>query len=241
MFGLRHVLITIKRPTNLIVARNFHISTTLNKKKPRGSNASKQKTKEDGNEEIVDAATYVRSAETEYAKSLQVFEKSIVDLRQQRAKGISVFDELIVKDGRKFKELATTTSKGGAALLITVFDAREVKDVISAILASGLNLTPIRIPDNEQQLKVALPPPTVESRKELVREWKTQYDKFRHSHDSRSLDSIRSVFQKSLKNLDNSDSDNVKRALKQLEKIHQEYAKGLQDIHKRLEKTLVDK
>ncbi|KDN36480.1 ribosome recycling factor, partial [Tilletiaria anomala UBC 951] len=68
------------------------------------------------------------------------------------------------------REIATVGARNGV-LFIHCFDSSYVKDVEKAIYASQLNLAPQVVSgDEEGTLRVPVPKPTVETRKELLKD-----------------------------------------------------------------------
>lgn len=156
-----------------------------------------------------------------------------------------IFDNLIINtaDGEfPFTSTAQTAVKG-RNFMITVFDPSNTKHIVSAILASNLNMTPIADPQNKQQLKVPLPPVTTESKKETVKHLKDSFEKLRngpggHSKNAHTLASIRGDLKKRLSKKQKK-SDEDARAWNDFEKLHKQYCDKLQELFKTAEKAIM--
>lgn len=227
-----HVMIRI-RPLLTSNLRNFSTSAFLLKKKPKG------KTVEQEPVDIIDVQKYITDAKEKFTKALDLHQQKLNTTRQATT-DIHMFDKLKLTDGTVFTDVASTSVRGKNSLLITVFDPQQVKKVVSCILAAGLNLNPERVAGegNEQLLVVPLPPQTRETRLLKVKELKEVYETFRNSNMHWSLSHIRKDSMQHLKKVQQDDS--VKKAIKELENIHKEYANKLTEQYKQVEKNLMN-
>ncbi|CEP63762.1 Rrf1p LALA0_S09e01926g [Lachancea lanzarotensis] len=224
--------------TGLFVqTRNLHCVTTLAKKAVKKPGKGK-KVEEDEVVEIVDLNSYIQRATAAFEKSTELHKKRLNELKAGTSNP-TIFDKLKVgKENFKFTDVATTSMKGRNNLLVTVFDPKDTKSVISTILAAGLNLNPERIPNNVQQLKVALPPPTTETRKQSCKLLKDVFEEYKNSANKNSLGHIRAEVLKELKTIDKK-NDSVKKVIQDLEKIHKDYTSKLQEALKQAEKSVL--
>lgn len=217
-----------------ILSRKFQTSSLLLKKKaPKGKVAST----EEEEVEIVDPNLYVKELTTKFDKSVELYQK---ELNEKRLGSFNskIFDKLELKNGKVFKDMASTALKGKGSLLVTVFDPNEVKNIVSAILAAGLNLNPERVPTNNQQLKIPLPPPTTESKKQLCKDLKAVFEKYKQSQSKNSLGHIRNEVMKELKGLQKKD-ESIKKIIQNVEKIHKDYVTKMTDQLKQAEKNVM--
>ena len=221
--------------TKNLFTRRLHISPVLLKKKP--SHKGKGGPVEDEEIDIVNPSIYVDELVSKFDKSLELYSKELTDKRKGSVNA-NIFDNLSLKNGALFKEMASTTLKGKGSLLVTVFDPYEVKNIVSAILASGQNLNPERVPTNNQQLKIPLPPPTAESRQNLCKELKTVFEKYKQSPSKNSLGHIRNEVMKKLKSLQKKD-ESVKKIIQNVEKVHKDYVTKLSEQLKQAEKSVM--
>lgn len=220
--------------------RPFSVSTAnWAKKKGKTGGKTGKNTEPEEEVELVDVKEYVSKASKEFEKTVDLFKKKLAEKKVGSA-STSIFDELKVgKEGWKFTDLATTSMKGRNALIVTVFDPKDTKNVISAIMGAGLNLNPEKIPDNEQQLKVALPPVTTETRQGICKELKKVFEDYKHSSFKFSLGHIRGEILKDLKKLQKQ-NDGVKKVIQDVEKLHKDYTTKLQDQLKQAEKAVMN-
>jgi len=119
-----------------------------------------------------------------------------------------------------------------------VFDPNNTKNVVSSVLASGLNMNPETVPNFPQQLKVPLPPPTAETRQQIARNIKDEFDALKNSHDKFSLATARASAMKELKAFQKTD-DAVKKVTQEVEKLHKKYGDELQTQFKAAEKAVL--
>ncbi|CCC66682.1 hypothetical protein NCAS_0A01230 [Naumovozyma castellii] len=209
--------------------RQFTIYSSLLKKRVPLEKAS--------DTEIVDASKYLKEATKQFATTLELHQKRLNETKQGTSNS-KVFDNLIISDGKKFTDMATTSMRGNNSLLITVFDPKDTKKIISSILGAGLNLNPERIPNNEQQLKVLLPPVTTESRLNTAKLLKGVFEEYKNSSLKVSLGHIRNQILKEVKSLKKKD-DSVRKVITDIEKEHQNYVKKLEEQFKQVEKNVL--
>ncbi|AJU28140.1 Rrf1p [Saccharomyces cerevisiae YJM428] len=209
--------------------RSFSQSFIILKKK---SSAPTEKVEEDE----IDVNELLKKAETQFKKTLEVQKQKMNEIKQGNFNP-KVFNSLVFKNNRKFTDIATTSLKGKNALLITVFDPKDVKTVISGVLAANLNLTPERVPNNDLQLKVSLPPPTTESRLKVAKDLKRVFEEYKQSSLKDSLGTIRGSILKEFKSFKKDDA--VRKAERDLEKLHKDYVNKLHDQFQKVEKSIV--
>ncbi|CUS23722.1 LAQU0S11e02784g1_1 [Lachancea quebecensis] len=216
--------------------RRFQTSNLLLKKASKKS--GKGKTDEEEPTEVVDVKKYIQKAKEQFSVTVDLHKKKLSEIRAGSASP-SIFDKLSVGKGNsKFTDIATTSMKGRNSLIVTVFDPKDTKSVVSSILAAGLNLNPEKIPNNDQQLKISLPPPTTETRKETCKQLKEVFEEFKNSANKNSLGHIRGDILKELKNIDKK-NDTVKKVTQDLDKLHKEYSSILQEHLKQAEKNVL--
>lgn len=189
-------------------------------------------------EETVDISQYVKRAQNSFEKTLELHKRKLNESKQGSANP-HVLDELRLKDGNKLKNVASTSTKGKNSLLVTVYDPKDTKHVISIIMAAGLNLNPERVPNNEQQLKIALPPMTTESRTKMCKELKKIFEEFKNSSSKDSLGHIRGEILKEMKQLSKK-NDSVKKTIQEVEKLHKDYVTKMQQQLAQAEKNVLN-
>ncbi|CAI1720366.1 hypothetical protein SEUBUCD646_0O02060 [Saccharomyces eubayanus] len=186
-------------------------------------------------EDEVDVNELLTKAEAQFKKTLETQKQKLNEMKQGNFNP-KVFDGLMFKNNKKFTDIATTSLKGKNALLITVFDPKDVKTVVSGVLAANLNLTPERIPNNDLQLKVSLPPPTTESRLKVAKDLKKVFEDYKQSSLKESMGTIRGSILKEFKSFKKDDS--VRKAERDLEKLHKDYVNELHKQFLQVEKSI---
>lgn len=186
-----------------------------------------------------DPSAVLKPLEASLKESIEVFKKRVNETKQGTANA-NIFDKLEVPVAHKevypFTSVAQTSLKG-RNLIITVFDPNNVKHVVSSVLGSGLNMNPQQVPNFPQQLKVALPPPTAETRSEILAALKRDFEHFKQSPSKHSLGSARQHALKQLKGFEKK-NDKVKKVLQDVEKIYKKYLDELQTQFKAAEKSV---
>ncbi|CDO93195.1 unnamed protein product [Kluyveromyces dobzhanskii CBS 2104] len=227
------------RAAQLAYARPFSTSVSLLAKKKAKAGGKAGKIEEEEPVEVIDVKKYVSDATRQFEKTLELHKKKLAEQKVGTASP-TIFDNLKVgKEGQKFTDLAATSLKGRNALVVTVFDPKDTKNIVSAIMAAGLNLNPERIIDNDQQLKVSLSPITTETRQAASKELKKVFEDFKHSAMKESLGHVRGEIMKELKHLQKK-NDDVKKVIQDIEKIHKEYTIKLQEQLKQAEKSVMN-
>lgn len=230
---------TFKSPSG---ARPLSYTFALYKQKNKKSGGSKGKdrgaVKEDTDLAVEDPSHVLPNLEAKYKECLEQHRKKVTETKLGAANP-KVFDKLEVEINKKpqiFTSLAQTALKG-RNLIITVFDPNNSKHIVSSVLGSGLNMNPETVPNFPQQLKVPLPPPTAESRQEIAKQLKADFEKFKNSSDKHSLSTARASAMKELKTFEKTDT--IKKISNDVEKLHKKYADELQTQFKAAEKSVV--
>lgn len=185
-----------------------------------------------------------KAIEASFSAVLDRFTKSANEAKLGRSNP-QIFDRLSVRtsDGdQPFTALAQTAIKG-RNFMITVFDPAMTKNIVNAVLDSGLNMTPIADPNNKQALKVPMPPVTTETKKEAVKSLKEVFEKFRNgpagsSKNAQTLASIRGDLKKRLHKKQKK-SDAESQVWDDIEKLHRTYCDKLNDVFKTAEKAML--
>lgn len=166
-----------RSPIATPLARTFTSHPALLKKKGKESSfpASRSNDDDDASTESVPTAAdfdaHFTKLESEITKISTKLTEDLSKLRAGRAEP-SILENLDVivdkADGKKtpLKELAHVVTKG-RALAVSVYEAANVKKIVSAIQVAELNLQPVVDAKNPQLVNVPVPPPTMESRKEM--------------------------------------------------------------------------
>ncbi|CCH44129.1 hypothetical protein BN7_3687 [Wickerhamomyces ciferrii] len=208
-------------------------------KADKGGKGKNAKSEEE--EEVVEEADptiVLGKLEAKFKESLEHHKKRIAETKLGAANP-KIFDNIQVEINKKphiFTSLAQTALKG-RNLIITVFDPNHSKNIVSSVLGSGLNMNPETVPNFPQQLKVPLPPPTVETRHEIAKQLKKDFDNFKNSNDKFALSTARAAALKELKTFKKSDA--IKKVSNDVEKLFKKYSDELQNNFKAAEKSVL--
>ncbi|KAL7270578.1 ribosome-recycling factor [Rhizina undulata] len=165
-----------------------------------------------------DYAEHFKGLEEETVEITARLKDELSKLRGGRADpGVFEALEVVLDKGSTekslLKDVAHVVPKG-RALAITVYEAANVKKVITAIQRADMNVQPMIDPKNPQLLNVPLPPPTKESRLQTVA--------LAGKAGEKALNQLRLARQgshKKIKGLKGERPDDIRKADKQLEKI----------------------
>lgn len=201
--------------------RHFSASCAVQKKaSSRGKDKSSDKSSRSHTDtsSAADAETAVSIDEIVNLAELQKAMDATVDHFRARAATVrqgpytpAVLEAIMVQTSTHAHEpvrnIARVAAKGPRTLTITAFDAADVKHIVAAVLGADLNLNPQPDPKQEQVLRVPLPPSTSESKKEIVKNLKHEYEHYKNSPTKKSLTSLRADAMKALKKATGSKSD----------------------------------
>lgn len=234
----------------------FHTNATLlaaSKKNSKSKKAQKQqkiqieddKIQAEAEGEVVTPTIDFKDATAKFESIVSKFEKLANEIKLGKLNP-KIFDNLLVNVGNQkevnevpFNTIAQTSVKG-RNFIITMFDPLNAQAIINAIIGSGLNMSGIVDPANKFNIKVPLPPITLETKQNDVKLLKELFDKLRNNKTG-SLTSVRGdvrhKFQSHLKTHKLSDLEN--KQLTQLEKLHKVYVDKLQELFKQYEKRIL--
>lgn len=219
-------------------ARPFSTSTPTLKKAKKDKDHGKKGKEEPETTVEEDPSSVLTPLEAACKEAIELFKKKTAETKQGNANP-TIFDQLKVeihKENQPFTSIAQTSLKG-RNLLITVFDPNNVKHIVSSVLASGMNMNPQAVPNFPQQLKVSLPPPTAETRKEIAAALKKDFDHFKHGTTKHSLSAARGHALKQLKEFQK--NDQVKKLAQDVEKVHKKWVDELTKQYKQAEKSVL--
>lgn len=228
-------------------SRSFTSSSILYAKKGKKENKKDKKgNKNDKNldaepEIVLEPKKILSDLKVKFDTSFDEFNKKLTAIKMGKSNP-DIFDNLKIKIDSSytanFKEVATVSSKGNF-LNVVVFDPNHTKRIISSILEANLNLNPEQDPNNEQLLKIKLPNSTKEVKTQQIKEMKELLDQYKSNNGFKSsLQAIRSVFMKDLKNVDGS-KDIVKKISTDIDSTFKSYSEKMTDAFKKNEKTLL--
>ncbi|KAE8147571.1 Hsp70 protein-domain-containing protein [Aspergillus avenaceus] len=153
---------------------------------------------------------------------------SIESLRVQLGKGS--------KETAKLGELAQVIPKGGRMVSVLASEEDHIKPITSAIISSGLSLTPQPDAHNTLQLNISIPPPTKESRDQTISIAKAAMEKA----GSAVRDSRGSVH-KRLQDMQRkkvSRPDDIRKAQDQMEKLTEKGQREVKDLFEAARKAM---
>ncbi|KAG7858705.1 hypothetical protein KL939_002827 [Ogataea angusta] len=193
----------------------------------------KSKGKKSSDVEEINPSAILKDVDTQFQSVLDKYKKKITEIKLGKADP-QIFNKLKVRveNGTAlFTDIAQTTLKG-KFLTITVFDPKNSKRIISAILGANLNLNAEEDLKNPQLLRVALPSTTKELKEKQAKELKENFNTFKAGSAS-----IRAQVLKDLKKVRGS-ADTLKKLLNDIEKTHKNYTEKLTLAYKEAEKSL---
>jgi len=124
----------------------------------------------------------------------------------------------------------------GRVVGVTVYEAGNVKKVISAIQTADLNVNPVVDAKNPQQVNVPLPPPTKESREAMAKQAGVIGQK--------AQDALRTARQKAHKKLQGAKkqmrADDYKKAEKRMEDIVKKHKTELEKSAEQARKAIIE-
>lgn len=237
-------------PTGYHYGRHLNTTSLLFKKHAgpkKGKQAKNQREnvdKDNGNKSNIqtDPQELLSQLKIKLGKTLTIHQDKLNQILQNDNRQSTVFDNLKLSNGTKFTDLATTSVKGKSMLLVTVFNPLDVKRIISLILGANLNLTPERVNDNDQLLKVSLPPKTKEYKIEQDKQMKKVSDDCKNSKFFWSLSSIRREFLDKFKKLyknDEIDANLLKKYENTLNELQKDYGEKIKQQYEQNRKKLV--
>jgi len=129
------------------------------------------------------------------------------------------------------KNIASITAVSGTQLMIKAFDPTAIKAIIAAIGTSDLGINPVL---DQNVIRLNFPPLSEDRRKEIVRMAKS------YSEDNKvGIRNIRKDIIGKLKKSEEFSEDMEKRIETQIQKIHDEHIKAIDDLNKAKEKELM--
>lgn len=247
-FSLIHITVgphTAKLHTSTILLASKKNSKSKKSQKQQKIQIEDDKIQAEAEEEVVTPTIDFKDATSRFESILAKFEKLANEIKLGKLNP-KIFDNLLVNVGNQkdveevpFNTIAQTSVKG-RNFVITMFDPLNAQAIINTIIGSGLNMSGVIDPSNKFNIKVPLPPITLETKQNDVKLLKELYDKLRNNKTG-SLTAVRGdvrhKFQSHLKTHKLSDLEN--KQLNQLEKLHKLYVDKLQESFKKFEKRVM--
>ncbi|KAI5846873.1 ribosome recycling factor-domain-containing protein [Tricharina praecox] len=178
--GLRRLAVTPSRPhlvLPLLTRAAFSTTPIPAAKKKASREAAVASAAEDApTAEVIDFDAQFDKLESDIARIADRLKDDLSKLRAGRAdpsilEGLDVVVDKAQGDAVPLRDVAHVVTKG-RGLAVTVYEAANVKRVVSAIQIADLNLQPVVDAKNPQLVNVPLPPPTRDSRDAMVKQSK---------------------------------------------------------------------
>ncbi|XBW36014.1 hypothetical protein QEN19_001589 [Hanseniaspora menglaensis] len=214
-----------------VTYRGFTTSTLLLKKGGKQSKKSNGKSNIEEDILLEEPGFYTKKYRELQDKEFKFLEKKFQVRKQALEFNPQLLEELNVGKDSKFKDLATATKKG-RVMIITCFDKKNVNTIINTILAKNdlLKMTPEKIPDNEQQVKINLPPVTDAVKKEFANSLKTLGESFKKELKT---DFLNKGEMKIVKELNKKKDALALGIMKEFEKDHKTFTTKVDDMVKK--------
>lgn len=186
---------------------------------------------------MADVASILQDAEGRMQKAVEALKREFGTVRTGRA-STALLENLKVEyygSLMPIHQMANLSTPDARTLEVKPWDAKALSEIEKAILKSDLGVTP----NNDGKLiRISLPPPTEERRKELVKLVK------KYSEDGRVV--LRGVRQDSNKALDavkkesKVPEDEVKKAQDNVQKLTDKYTQEIAHLAERKEKEILE-
>jgi ribosome recycling factor len=177
------------------------------------------------------------SAKTRMEKAVEDFRKELASVRTGRANA-AILDQVRVDyhgTPMPVNQLGTVTSPDPNMLVISPWDPSAVPLIDKAVRSSDLGLNPT---NDGKVVRIPIPAPTEERRKELVR----HIHKALENHRT-AIRNIRRDLKEAIDKLEKDkkiSQDEQKRALEELDKLSQSETKKVEDLSALKEKELME-
>lgn len=179
----------------------------------------------------------IKNAKTHMAKAVEVFKDELKTLRTGRA-NLGILDQIRVDyygNPTPLNELATLSIPEPSLILIQPWDSSVLPSIVHAIQKSNLGLNPV---DDGKVIRLPVPPPTQERRKELV--------KLAHDYAERARLAVRNVRRdanEAIKKLEKEkkiSEDDMHRGLEEVQKLTDEHIELIDKVLQTKEKEILE-
>lgn len=179
----------------------------------------------------------IKEAKAHMDKAVEVFRDELKTLRTGRA-NIAIFDHIRVEyygTPTPLNELASLSVPEPTLILIQPWDPSVLHAIVHAIQKSNLGLNPV---DDGRVIRVPVPPPTQERRKELV--------KLAHEMAERARLAVRNVRRdtnEAIKRLEKEkkiSEDEMHRGLEEVQKLTDQHIEAINTILEAKEKEIME-
>ena len=172
-------------------------------------------------------------AKERMGKTLDSFRGDLVTLRTGRASP-AILDRIECEyygDKIAINQIASITVPEPRQLLIKPYDKNDVKSIVAAIAASNIGINPISDGDS---VRLIIPPLTEETRRDLVKKAKAMSENAKVA-----IRNIRREYIDFVKDAEDMTEDYQKRVQDDIQKVHDEKIKEIDDILSEKEKEIM--
>ena len=184
---------------------------------------------------MIDVKQTLSDAEERMEMAAMYLEEQLVRIRAGRA-NVALLDGVRVNSYGSMvplNQVATVTVPDARTIAIRPWDKKAIKDIEKAIMDSGVGITP---ENNGEIVRLGIPQPTGERRKELVKQCGKIAEKAKV--EVRNVRSeIKDKLKKAIK--DGLSEDLEKDAENELQKLHDKYIKQLEALMAEKEKEIM--
>ena len=175
---------------------------------------------------MIDVKQTLKDSEERMEMAAMFLEESLNRIRAGRA-NVAILDGVRVNSyGQKvpLNQVATVTTPDARTIAIKPWDRKTIRDIEKAIMDSDVGITP---ENNGEVIRLGIPQPTEERRKELVKQCNKIGEKAKVEVRNVRSD-IKDKLKKAIK--DGLSEDNEKDAELELQKLHDKFIKKLDDL-----------
>lgn len=172
-------------------------------------------------------------AKERMGKTVDSFRGDLVTLRTGRASP-AILDRIECEyygDKIAINQIASITVPEPRQLLIKPYDKNDVKSIVAAIAASNIGINPISDGDS---VRLIIPPLTEETRRDLVKKAKAMSENAKVA-----IRNIRREYIDFVKDAEDMTEDYQKRVQDDIQKVHDEKIKEIDDILAEKEKEIM--
>lgn len=184
---------------------------------------------------MLDVKATLKDAEGRMQKSASYLETELSRIRAGRA-NVAILDNVRVSSYGQMvplNQIANITTPDARTIAIRPWDKKAIRDIEKGILDSDVGITP---ENNGEVVRLNMPQPTQERRKELVKQCNKVGEKVKvEVRNARS--ETKEKLKKAIK--DGLSEDNEKDAEADLQKLHDKFIKKIDDILSAKEKEIM--
>ncbi|MBO4827346.1 MAG: ribosome recycling factor [Prevotella sp.] len=175
---------------------------------------------------MIDVKKTLKDGEERMEMAAMFLEESLNRIRAGRA-NVAILDGVRVNSyGQKvpLNQVATVTTPDARTIAIKPWDRKTIRDIEKAIMDSDVGITP---ENNGEVIRLGIPQPTEERRKELVKQCNKIGEKAKVEVRNVRSD-VKDKLKKAIK--DGLSEDNEKDAELELQKLHDKFIKKLDEL-----------